>query len=478
MPKSKKHFKMPSSFVIIFAVLLLLIFMTWIPGMAKQKVGIADIFLLPFKGFVNNANLIVFILSIGAFLNITVKSKALEAGLQRLVRKMKGKEILLIPICMTLFSIGGTTYGMAEETIPFYAIVIPIFLAAGFDTMTGFLIIMLGAGSGTLAATLDPFKIAVAVDASVNSGVTEASNSLGLVWRTISWIIISVCFQAFVITRAIKIRKNPKKSVLYPRRKEFEKKYSFEHEIIPFTKRRKWVMFVFVFTFLFMIFSLIGWSKFHITIFSRFHNLVTSDAPYFSSMFPAFGDWYMVELSALFLASSLIIALINWKGSDNYINDYIVGSKDLLSVGLIIALSGSIGILLKFSGMGEIIIHALTSSLGSINPMLFIVGLFFIFLIVGFLIPSSSALAKAAFPIIAPVAYSIGQVSMPILAYSFASGFINLVSPTSGYFMAILMLTNIKWNEYLKTVWKPLLGIAVVCIILLIIGTQIPSPIA
>lgn len=472
--KFKFKFKLPSSFIIIFGIIVILVMMTWIPGMSKKELGILDIFILPFKGLKSNIGLVGFILAIGAFLNIVVKSQALESGLQKLVKRMKGREIWLIPICMTLFSIGGTTYGMAEETIPFYLILIPIFMGVGFDPLTGFLVIMLGAGAGTLSSTINPFKIIVAFDTSIKSGVTGISNSTGLVWRIITWVIITGVFEAFVIWRALRIRKNPEKSTVFHRKEELQKKFNIQAKDIPLTRKRKAVLWIFSLTFFWMIITLVAWHKFGVTIFQSLNNLVHKNTPFITSMFPPIGDWYLVELSALFLIASIVIALIHWKGSDEFIGKWIDGAKDLLSVALIIALSGGVAVALKESGMGSIIVKYLAESLTNFNSILFVCIMLFVFIILSFFIPSSSALAKAAFPIVAPIAFSLGVLPSTIQAYGFASGFINLISPTSGLFMAILMITSIKWNEYAKTV-LPFFGIVLlICIPLLIIGTQVP----
>ncbi len=213
-----KKFKMPSSFAILIGIIIFLILMTWILHwsgvqttwienikptydpttgaiITTQEVsgvinamGILDVFHVILSSFAKKANLILFILVIGAFVYVVFETKSLEAGIGRLIKKMNGKEIWLIPIIMILFSAGGTTFGMAEESIPFYLILIPVFCAAGFDALTGFLVIMLGCGIGTVGSTLNPFKIPIAVDG-INSAMNAEviQTSTGIAFRAIGY---------------------------------------------------------------------------------------------------------------------------------------------------------------------------------------------------------------------------------------------------------------------------------------------------
>ncbi|WP_241568807.1 hypothetical protein [Spiroplasma endosymbiont of Megaselia nigra] len=198
--KKKFKFKLPTAFTILLGITLLIIIVSWIPGTTGSwkdadgelhnggPAGIFDLFLVPMQGFKSKVDVIVFILVLGGFLGIVIESKALDAGIGRLVAKMKGREIWIILIVMFLFSVGGTTYGMREETIALYPVIIPVLLAAGFDVLTAVMAILFGAGIGCIGSTLNPFVIQVAVAA---AGVPDLTSTTGIIWRAVSWLLLT-----------------------------------------------------------------------------------------------------------------------------------------------------------------------------------------------------------------------------------------------------------------------------------------------
>ncbi|MDE6476724.1 MAG: hypothetical protein K2L48_00760 [Mycoplasmoidaceae bacterium] len=195
--KNKKTYA-PSAYTILFFLTLAIALIVWIIYLVKGPItyetkidgeivtvagtvpGILDVLMSPLKGFTDAAELIIFLLTIGAFLQIVNTSKSIEAGVSRIIKKMKGKEIYLIPILMLCFSIGGTTFGMCEETLPFYLILTPIMLAAGFDTLTSLFTILFGAGLGVAGSILNPFLVAPAVDAATKAGVDNLTTTTGI----------------------------------------------------------------------------------------------------------------------------------------------------------------------------------------------------------------------------------------------------------------------------------------------------------
>ncbi len=196
----KKSFKLPSALTILFCLIFVVILISWIPGTTGDYIvngqtfkgrpaGFFDLFLAPLKGFGNKLDIIVFILVLGGFLNIVIKSQALDAGIGRLILKIKGREIWIIPILMTFFAIGGTTYGMGEETIALYPVLIPVMLAAGFDVITSLMTILIGAGIGCLGSILNPFVIGVSFNESdtTNYGLSDSS---GIVFRLVAFVIL------------------------------------------------------------------------------------------------------------------------------------------------------------------------------------------------------------------------------------------------------------------------------------------------
>ncbi|MEG2928216.1 MAG: YfcC family protein [Oscillospiraceae bacterium] len=459
---------------------------------AKQ--GIWSVISAPIEGFFGAKDVALFILVIGGFVGIVMKTGALDATIGSLIKKMRGKEILLIPMLMVIFAIGGTTYGMCEETIAFYPIIIPVFLAAGFDLMTGFAVILIAAGVGVLASTTNPFATGVA------SGVVGLGLGDGMILRFIMWVVLVGISIAYVMLYAKKVKANPSlsivKDVAIP-----ESMHKDTSQEVEFTGRRKLVMALFALTFVVMILGVIPWDfKFNIPIFTNIYNGTaklsrifglhpTTAASYWANydMIPtysaALGDWYFGQLSVWFLVMSVIIGIAAGMGEKELIKTFMTGVRDLVSVALIVGLSRGIKVVMEFGGMDSTILRAGELALKNTSPVLF-TSLAYIFNIpLAFLIPSTSGLANATMPIVGGLAGSVfsgaglgaahGQ-ALAITAYQSASGLVNLISPTSGAVMGALALAGIGYGQLIKFMAK-LLGILFLAtIILLSVGVFLP----
>ncbi|WP_338969463.1 YfcC family protein [Spiroplasma endosymbiont of Labia minor] len=506
--RKRRKFKLPTAFTILAAIMLLIVIISWIPGTTMKDglgadgrpdigetpvdgynpAGILDILLAPMYGFANKVDIIIFILILGGFLNIIIESKALDAGIGRLVNKLKGKEIWLIPIIMILFSIGGTVYGMGEETIALYPVIIPIFLAAGFDIITPVLTILIGAGIGCLGSTLNPFVVSVAVSAVSDSGITGLVSSTGLVFRAIAWVLMTALATGFVIWYALRIRKNERKSPLYDDKEMYLKSFAVSIEVPEYTRKRQAIMGLFFVAFILMIISLISWGTFGVTIFGSdeggLNYLIHKNVPWFQHFYRDLGEWYFMEISALFFGFALIIAFIDWrvpdadneKGEAKFVKSFIRGSADILSVCLIIAFAAGIGWLFSSTHMVTVLINALTKPLSSLSIAGFLIIGFIFFLIISIVLPSTSGFAQAVFPIIGPAAYaaggnSLGWISSSITSFSFANGLVNLISPTSAILMAALSIAKVPYDKFMKASWPLILAIIGISIIMLGLGS-------
>jgi uncharacterized ion transporter superfamily protein YfcC len=226
--------------------------------------GILDVILSPINGFIDGGEIIVYLLIMGAFLQVINSSKALEAGIGRLVKKLRGKELIIIPIIMILFSVGGATFGMCEETIAFYAIVMPIILAAGFDGITGVIVILFGAGLGVCSSIINPFMIMTAVDA-VNQqhipGLTMSTYD-GMIFRIIIYVTFLAIGITFATLYARRVKNDPKKSLVYEYRSLHLSTFKFDDKVIPeLTTKRKITLLIFAFSFVMLIIGAIPWSE-------------------------------------------------------------------------------------------------------------------------------------------------------------------------------------------------------------------------
>lgn len=270
-----------SSFSVLFIILVILALISIVlsgkqfsPSLLSKGLDVAEVFpakistivMATFYGFKDAIEICIFILILGGFLNIVNQTGALEAGVQEIVKKLNGNELIIIPILMILFSIGGSTFGMAEETIPFYAILTPVMFMAGFDPIVSIGIVLLGSGSGVLGSTVNPFATGVAMDALTAINIkTNTGLVIGL--GCVLWFTTTICAIYFVMKYAKKVKKDKGSTILSLQEQNEGKKHfnTDEPKIIKFTNQHKIVLMFFGFTFFVMVISLIPWQKFNIT---------------------------------------------------------------------------------------------------------------------------------------------------------------------------------------------------------------------
>lgn len=491
-----KKFKMPTAYTILFLIIIAIAALTWVvpageyenkdpesgsfepvPGTyapAEQNPqGAWEVLYAPIKGFFDAQDIAFFVIVIGGFLGVVVKTGAIDAGIGRIVRKLKGREIWLIPVLMTVFAIGGTTYGMAEETIAFYPLVIPILIAAGYDSLTAVSIIALGAGVGVLGSTMNPFATGIA------SGFAGISIGEGLLLRVIILILGLVIATAFVMKYANKVKNDPMKSLVADMKVENEQHFlkGQTEEVVELTGKRKAVLVIFGLTFLIMILGVIPWAyKFNIPFFENMNNAILG-IPVVGSFLGAIiplGDWWFGELTLLFLFSSIVIAFVYKMGEVEYINTFVDGAKDLLGVALIIGISRGISIVMNDGGMTATVLHWGEELLADLGPVVFTNLSFLFYVPLSFLVPSTSGLATLSMPIMAPLAEFAGVGrEVVITAFQSASGVVNLVTPTSAVIMGALAIARIPYNVYLKHVWKLLLILTVMIMVVMSISVLI-----
>lgn len=501
-----KKFKMPTAYTILFLIIVLVAILTWIvpageyiDGVYQESEsnpqGIYDILAAPVEGFFNAVDIALFVLVIGGFVGIVLKTGAIDAAIGAVIKKLKGKEIMLIPILMLLFGIGGTTFGMAEETIAFYPILIPVFIVAGYDVVTAVAVILLGAGLGVLSSTVNPFATGTA-SAALGLGLGE-----GMGLRVAMLLVMEAIGIAFVMRYAIKVKADPSKSLVASMRVENEKHFLGEDPEIPeYTGKRKLVILLFALTFVIMVLGVIPWAgKFNIEIFDNAYNWLaqnvkilgfevnTADAYWdnydsFQTHSAALGDWWFGQMTVLFFISSLLIGKVYGMKENEIVGSFVDGAKDLLSVALIVGVSRGIKIVMAAGGIDATVLYWGETALNGLPPSLFTVFAYIFYIPMSFLIPSTSGLANASMPIIGPLAGSIFESAgmsatagkaLVITAYQSASGIVNLVTPTSGVVMGGLALARLPFEKWLKFVMKILAVVFVVTIVMLIIGTLI-----
>jgi uncharacterized ion transporter superfamily protein YfcC len=405
-----------------------------------------------------SAQIFLFVLAVGAFITVTMKTGAIELGIKRLALRFSHSPTLLIVILMVIFALGGTSYGMWEETLGFYTLMVALVIAMGMDRMVGVSIIFLGAGTGVLASTVNPFATGVASDA---AGI-PISDGLGL--RSAMWVVLVTVAVLYVLRYAKRVANDPSRSIVGF---EIDTSDVQETEDVPkLTRSQIWVLVVFGATFLLMIYGFIPWTDI-------WQNVFKADYPLFL-MSDIFGDFYFTEASMLFLVSSVIVGIIGGLGEKGTVTTIIAGAADFLGAALVIVLARGITVVMKNTFITDTILNWMEDLVSGTSSAVFSIVAFVVNIPIAFLVPSSSGHAALVMPIIAPLAdfANVGR-DIAVTAYQSASGLVNLVTPTSAIIMGGLALAGVGYNKYLKFV-TPYIGIMFVLVCgFLVLGTAI-----
>ena len=482
----KKKRRSLNTFVILLVVLLAVSIVTWIASgqtytgfdeetgeaveMAVQGASLSDILMAPLNGWHDAGDVIGFVFCRGIFLSILTATGALETGIQVLVKALHGKELVLVWILMFLFSIGGTTYGMGEETVGFYILLAATMVAAGFDPLVGAATVLLGAGSGVLGSTLNPFATGAAVAA---AGVDVNMGTIFVV-AIILWLGTFILSALFVTAYAKKV-KDGKGSILTAEQiSECKAAYGTSTEIssnVRLTGRQKGVLIVFAFSFLIMILGFIPWGSLNEGIYNAlgFTSVITGSQ---------LGDWYFNEAATWFLLMGFVMGFIGLEDKKKLMPCVINGFTDMISVNLVIALARATTVIMSSTGLGAWLVEASITALTASGLPAPIFGFLDYVLHVGlsFLVPSSSGLAGLSSPIVSPIVAGMGwSVETSIMINVAANGFVNLFTPTCGFIMGGLALARVPWDVWVKWSAKLLAIIAVFSAVVLTVAMMVLS---
>lgn len=463
--------RFPSAFTILFALILVMGALTWVlpagqydrapnealgkdapvPGtfhpVEAEPQGLIDALMAPIAGFydpesytANAIDVSIFVLVIGGFLGVVNRTGAIDTGIAAAMVRMKGRERWMIPILMTLFAIGGTTYGMAEETLAFYALLIPVMIAAGYDAVTAVAIILVGAGVGVLGSTINPFA------------TTIASNAAGVPFTAGIWLRLLVLLAGlavsilYVMRYAARVKADPSRSFVADRHAENEAHFlkNMPGGTPKLSRRQSIVLVLFGLTFALMIWGV------------------------------ATQGWWMAEMSALFLGAALVIGVVGWLGEKPFVAAFVDGARDLLGVALIIGLARGIVVIMEAGKISDTILHGSEQVIAGYSDVVFILGLFWIEVVLSFLVPSSSGLAVLSMPILAPLADFAGvSRDLAVTAYQSASGIVNLVTPTSAVVVGALAIGRVPYDRWLRFIAPLLLILTVLVMAILSAGAML-----
>ncbi len=526
--------KVPHTYVIVFAIIVIAAMLTWIipPGKYVEDTIVIDgqehttltfyyedelpashqmdsqqqswqVLSALFNGFVRQANIIVFILMIGGAFWIMNQTKAIDVGIMAFLgfaRKLEnnrlmqriGVDNLIIVMVMLLFSFFGAVFGMAEETIAFVIILIPLAISMGYDSITGVCMVFVGAMLGFAGAVLNPFTIGIA------QGLAGLPLFSGIEYRLFAWLIINIVGISYVLRYVSKIRRNPQSSIMYQEDAYWRAKDKGEAaEITYYTPRMAWVVYglvllvLTIFSFLLPTTTLIiGASSFTVVIipistvvFALAGLLTLRRSVHFfillllgyTILFLIVGvmgyGWYVMEIATLFLAMGIVAGMAVNKSADDIANGFLDGVKDIMSAALIVGLAGGIIVVLEDGGIIDSILYGLSRSLGQFGNVASVGVMYVIQTIINIVIPSGSAKAAITMPIMAPFSDLIGiSRQAAVMAFQFGDGFTNLITPTSGVLIAVLGVARIPYHKWVR--WAaPLIAILIIVGFLLLIPT-------
>ena len=484
---AKKKRGMPSSFTILLALLAIVAVITVIvsgtSGGAVTAARLSDFCTAPIKGFADALPVCLFVMILGGFLGMMTETGALDNGIAVLVQKLKGNEIMLIPVLMLIFSLGGTTYGMCEETVPFYALLAATMMAAGFDPMVGAATVLLGAGCGCLGSTVNPFAVGAAVDALTGVGI-EVNQSIIIGLGAVLWIVTTAMSIFFVMNYAKKVKADKGSTILSMQElKDAEEAHgkaaSEVHKEVKLTGRQKGVLIAFAFTFVVMIVGFIPLADLNEGVANFFDAGAVYDADGnaivqgWSALITGLpiGQWYFDEASTWFFLMAILIGIIGGLSEKQIVNTFITGAADMMSVVLVIALARGISVLMASTGLDVYVLDAAANALSGLSGVIFAPMSFLVYFGLSFLIPSTSGMATVSMPIMGPLAVKLGfSPEVMVMIFSAAIGVVNLFTPTSGAIMGGLALAKIEWTTWLKFALKLIVALSVVCAIILTVA--------
>ena len=472
-PETDLASRFPTAYTILFGLIILVAALTWIipagqyeramneevgrevavPGTYQivdpNPQGFVDVMLAPTGGFydpdsyaANAIDVALFVLFLGGFLGVMNATGAIDTGIRSAMRHLKGHEIWMIPILMVLFAIGGTTYGMAEETLAFYAILIPVILAAGYDAVTGVAIILIGAGIGVLGSTINPFATVIAANA---AGIPFTD---GIVLRFILLIGGLVICIGYVMRYARRVKADPSRSVVARQWQAHKKLFLEDHEqeihSAKLTTTQIIALIIFALTFAVMIWG------------------VSSQG------------WWMARMGSLFFGAAIVIGIVARLGEKKLTGSFVDGARDLLGVALVVGLARGIVVIMEQGMIADTILHSAETSLGGLPELAFINLMFWIEVGMSFFVPSSSGLAVLSMPILAPLAdfASVGR-DLVVTAYQSANGLVNLINPTFAVVVGGLAIGRVSYDRWLAFIWPLLLILTVFITIVISLGAML-----
>lgn len=396
--------------------------------------GLKELIIAPISGIAESIDIIIFVLILGGIIGIVNKTGTFNIAMKAISQKTKGKEFSLVIISFIFFAAGGTIFGFWEETIPFYSILMPLFLINNFDPLVPMATIFLGSAVGCMFSTVNPFSTIIA------SNAAGMSFNEGLKFRFVALIVFSIISLLYIHRYIKRFKKNSNNSLVIEEQEEirekFLKDYSQETNI-KFDWRKKIILFLFIFQFIVMIWGV-------------------------SSL-----GWWFQEAAAMFFGVAIIIMFLSGLSEKEAVNGFISGASEVVGVTLIIGLARAINIIMENGMISDTLLFYSSNVVAEMGKGLFSIVMLLIFAFLGIFIPSTSGLAVLSMPILAPLADTVGLSRAVVVdAFTWGQGIILFITPT-GLIFVVLQIVGIPYNKWLKFVMPLMLIITILIITIL-----------
>jgi len=535
--------KVPHTYVIVFAILVVAAITTWfVPGGEYDRQTVIvdgssrnvivdnsfhyienqpqtwQIFSAFFEGFVDKADIIVFILMIGGAFWIMNKSRAIDIGIFAFLGltkkiehwkllKLIGVNNVILVLIMTMFSVFGAVFGMSEETIAFIIILVPLAISMGYDSITGVSIVFVAAGLGFAGAVLNPFTIGIA------QGLSDIPLFSGMEYRIFCWFVINIVGFSFILSYANRIKRNPEKSPTYQIDDYWRSRNSEDVEDVKyFTPKIAWGVYAVTLIALILfsvdfsngqlnlsiteleiggkpytgihlfgafwpfyilpastiLFAILGFFSLRKSVHFFILNLLLFTIIFLIVGVMGYG-WYVMEIATLFFVMGLLSGISMNYSADNIVKYFLDGVKDILSAAMIVGLAGGIIFILQEGKVIDTILHSLSQSMDGMGKIGSVETMYLIQNFINIIIPSGSAKAALTMPIMAPFSDVIGiSRQATVMAFQFGDGFTNMLTPTSGVLIGVLGVARIPYDIWAKWIFKFIVGLIILGGLLLI----------
>ncbi|MEN8373940.1 MAG: TIGR00366 family protein [Gemmatimonadota bacterium] len=433
--------------VLIFGMVIIAAILTWlvpagsfakevidVPGAGEREVvipgsfaflaesspqGLMAILTAPIRGFIEAADVIGFVLIVGGTFGVLQRTGAIDAGLKRLAAAAEASPALrvaIIPGFMTLFSLGGAVFGMAEETIPFVLIFVPLAISLGYDAITGIAIPFVGSQAGFAAAFMNPFTIGVA------QGIADVSPFSGFAYRFGLWVLTTTVAIAFVMWYAGRVKARREREALEagPVMAE-DAAGALDEALGAFGAREKAVLWAFGIGLVVLVVGVTDYG------------------------------WYINEIAGLFIAVGVVVGLIGGLGVGGTSGGFVQGARDLVSVAVIIGVARGILVVLDDGQVIDTLLHATASLVDGVGPVLTAEAMYGVQTVLNFFVPSGSGQAALTMPIMAPLADLVGVTRQTaVLAYQLGDGFTNMIIPTNPVLIGAITMGGVSWERWAR----------------------------